>query len=265
MSDAPKCPPCKPGAPGWLATFSDLCTLLLTFFVLLLSFAKTETAKYEAAIGSLRNAFGGNVLKPGEVMRPGKSPNDAPTMIDSETPPKPFPIEFLTAEGLLDKHEVNRESDTQLNQLKKMLADNELSQAANVYEMPETILVRMKDKVMFQKGSTGIDEINIQVFNHLVKLLRENNWNVLVEGHAAQGEVSAKDSSVDAYMLSSQRALAVSKALIQRGVSADRITTIFYGDSRPQKKVSESINDRRVEFVLKKADLRTEGRKVEAQ
>ena len=263
MADAPKCPPCKPGAPGWLATFSDLCTLLLTFFILLLSFAKTETAKYEAAIGSLRNAFGGNVLKPGEVMRPGKSPSDAPTMIDSDMPAKPFPIEFLTAEGLLDKHEVNRESDTQLNQLKKMLADNELSESANVYEMPETIFVRMKDKVQFQKGSTGIDEINIQVFDHMVKMMRENSWNIMVEGHAEAGEVGKKGE--DAYTLSSARALAVSKALIQRGVSPDRITTIFYGDSRQQAKVNKNISDRRVEFLLKKVDLRTEGRKVEAQ
>lgn len=265
MADAPKCPPCKPGAPGWLATFSDLCTLLLTFFILLLSFAKTETAKYEAAIGSLRNAFGGNVLKAGEVMRAGKSPNDAPTMIDSDLPSKPFPIEFLTAEGLLDKHEINRESDVQLNQLKKMLAENDLSESANVYEMPESISVRMKDRVLFRTGSTGIDEINIQVFDRLVKMMRENSWNIMIEGHAAAGEVSAKNSSVDAYGLSAERAMAVSKALIQRGIAPARITTIFYGDSRPLDKVNNTVSDRRVEFLLKKADLRTEGRKVEAQ
>lgn len=264
MADAQKCPPCKPGAPGWMSTFSDLVTLLLTFFILLLSFAKTETAKYEAAIGSLRNAFGGNVLKPGKVMRPGKSPSDAPTMIDSDSPAKPFPIEFLTAEGLLDKHEVNRDSDTQLNQLKKMLADNELIDSANVYEMPETIMVRMKDKVQFQKGSTGIDEINIQVFDRLIKMMRDSSWNIMIEGHADAGEVSTKDGG-DAYSLSSQRAMAVSKSLIQRGIGADRITTIFYGDSRPQKKVNATISDRRVEFLLKKVDLRTEGRKVEAR
>lgn len=263
MADAPKCPPCKPGAPGWLATFSDLCTLLLTFFILLLSFAKTETAKYEAAIGSLRNAFGGNVLKAGDVMRSGKSPSDAPTMIDSDSPAKPFPIEFLTSEGLLDKHEVNRESDTQLNQLKKMLSENDLGESANVYEMPETILVRMKDKIQFQKGSTGIDEINIQVFDRLIKMLRENNWNILIEGHADPGELAADGS--DAYSLSAKRALAVSKSLIQRGISADRVTTMFYGDSRPQQKVNKNVSDRRVEFILKKNDLRVEGRKVEAQ
>jgi chemotaxis protein MotB len=265
VADAPKCPPCKPGAPGWLATFSDLCTLLLTFFILLLSFAKTETAKYEAAIGSLRNAFGGNVLKAGEVLRPGKSPNDAPTMIDAESPAKPFPIEFLTSEGLLDKHEVNRESDAQLNQLKKMLAENELGESATVYEMPESINVRMKDKIYFRQGSTGIDDINIQVFERLIKMLRENTWHVMIEGHAEAGEVSAKDKSTDAYMLSSQRALAVAKSLIQRGVSPDRITIVFYGDSRPQQKVNDKISDRRVEFLIKKIDLRSEGKKVEAQ
>ncbi|HXH32319.1 MAG TPA: flagellar motor protein MotB [Bacteriovoracaceae bacterium] len=265
MADAPKCPPCKPGAPGWLATFSDLCTLLLTFFILLLSFAKTETAKYEAAIGSLRNAFGGNVLKAGDVMRAGKSPSDAPTMLDSENPAKPFPIEFLTAEGLLDKHEVNRESDVQLNQVKKMLSENELSESANVYEMPESVAVRMKDKIFFRKGSVGIDDIDIQVFDRLVKMMRESNWQIMIEGHSEAGEVSAKDSSVDAYVLSSQRALAVSKALLQRGVPAGRITTLFYGDSRPQEKINATVSDRRVEFVLKKVDLRTEGRKVEAQ
>lgn len=263
MADAPKCPPCKPGAPGWLATFSDLCTLLLTFFILLLSFAKTETAKYEAAIGSLRNAFGGNVLKPGEVMRPGKSPSDAPTMIDSDMPAKPFPIEFLTAEGLLDKHEINRDSDTQLNDVKKMLGDHELGESANIYEMPESIFVRMKDRIQFRTGSTGIDEINVQVFDRLVQMMRDSNWNILVEGHAEAGEKTKTGG--DAYELSSQRALAVSKALIQRGIAPARITTVFYGDSRPQAKVNAQVSDRRVEFLLKKTDLRTEGRKVESK
>ena len=61
IPECPKCEECVPGLPGWMATFSDLVTLLLTFFVLLLSFAKTESAKYEAALGSIRNAFGGNV------------------------------------------------------------------------------------------------------------------------------------------------------------------------------------------------------------
>lgn len=262
MSDkCPECPP--PGAPGWMATFSDMCTLLLTFFILLLSFAKTETSKSEAAMGSVRNAFGGNVLKAGEVVQLGKSPSDAPTMIDSESPSAPFPINFLTSEGLLDKKEVNRESDAQLNQLKGMLKDNELTEDVNVYEMPESIVVRMKEKIFFKTGSTTIEDINIQVFERLIKLMRENPWNIMVEGHAEKNEASQYG---DAYALSSARALAVSKALIGRGVSADRITTLFYGDSRPQKTETEvKQNNRRVEFIIRKADLRVEGRKVQPE
>lgn len=261
---ADKCPECPPpGAPGWMATFSDMCTLLLTFFILLLSFAKTETAKYEAAMGSIRNAFGGNVLKAGEVVQLGKSPSDALTMMDAETPAAPFPINFLTSEGLLDKKEINRESDSQLNQVKGMLKDNELTEDVNVYEMPESIVVRLKEKINFKNGSTVIEDINIQVFERLIKLMRENPWNIMVEGHAEKNETS-KDG--DAYSLSSARALAVSKALIGRGVSSDRITTIFYGDSRPQKEeAGVKSNNRRVEFLIRKSDLRVEGRKVQAE
>ncbi len=123
----------------------------------------------------------------------------------------------------------------------------------------------MKDRIQFRKGSVGIDEINVQVFDRLVKMLRENPWNIMVEGHSEAGEVYDKDKNVDAYELSSRRALEVSKALIQRGVAAGRITTMFYGDSRPQEKINGNISDRRVEFVLKRNDLRTEGRKVDGQ
>lgn len=258
---ADKCPPCKKGAPEWMATFSDMCQLLLTFFILLLSFAKTETAKYEAAMGSIRNAFGGNVLKAGDVLRPGKSPDDAPTMIESDQPPRPFPIEFLTSEGLLDKHEVNRESDTQLAQVKAMLKDNNLSQEATVYEMPESITVRMRDRLLFRQGSTVLEKLDAQVFERLIKMMRDNPWHLVIEGHAQ------KEEGGDAWGLSSQRASVVAQLLMKKGVAPERLTVVFYGDSRPQPNPSNDPNiiNRRVEFLIRKVDLRQEGKKVNAE
>jgi hypothetical protein len=41
------CPECKPGAPGWMATFADMATLLMAFFVLILSFSDTELPRFE--------------------------------------------------------------------------------------------------------------------------------------------------------------------------------------------------------------------------
>lgn len=46
------------GAPGWMATFADLMSLLLCFFVLLLSFSELDAQRYRLVAGSMRNAFG---------------------------------------------------------------------------------------------------------------------------------------------------------------------------------------------------------------
>ena len=114
----PKCAPCKPGLPGWLGTMADMMTNTLTFFVLLLSFAKTETSKQEAALGSIRNAFGGLAYKMGETVTLGKTAYNDPAMLEAEDPARPFPIDFLTSEGLLDKYEMNRES-TEILRMRK--------------------------------------------------------------------------------------------------------------------------------------------------
>ncbi|MGA0807263.1 MAG: flagellar motor protein MotB, partial [Pseudohongiellaceae bacterium] len=58
------CPPCKGGAPGWMATFADMATLLMSFFVLLLSFSDTELPKFEQINGSIKAAFGVKRLVP---------------------------------------------------------------------------------------------------------------------------------------------------------------------------------------------------------
>jgi chemotaxis protein MotB len=269
MADCPKCPECKPGLPGWMATFSDLVTLLLTFFVLLLSFAKTESAKYESALGSLRDAFGGNVLKHGEVIQRGKSADNQPSMIESQEPIKPFPIDFLTMEGILDKKEINRESTENLNDMKKDLAQFNLSDMADVYETAEGIRVNMKDVIIFKKGTAEIEEISVEAYEKLVKMLASKDWTVFVQGHASPGETSI-DGSLDAFSLSSARAAAVSRSLVQRGVRPNKITTVFYGDTRnvniqgQSKELLDRLS-RRVEFTMRKTDLTTEGHKVDSQ
>ena len=67
-----KCPPCAGGgAPAWMATFADMATLLMAFFVLLLSFAEMNVPKYKEVSGSMKNAFGVQRLVP--VVEPPKA------------------------------------------------------------------------------------------------------------------------------------------------------------------------------------------------
>ncbi len=69
MSDEAECK-CEEGAPGWMVTFADLMTLLLTFFVLLLSMSTLDNQRVKLALGSLRGALG--VLEGGGQPREGR-------------------------------------------------------------------------------------------------------------------------------------------------------------------------------------------------
>ncbi|WP_145104096.1 OmpA family protein [Cereibacter sediminicola] len=54
--ECPKCPP--PGAPAWLATFADIATNLMAFFVLILGFAKFDEPSFSKMAGAMRETFG---------------------------------------------------------------------------------------------------------------------------------------------------------------------------------------------------------------
>ncbi len=58
------CPACNKGAPAWMATFADMATLLMAFFVLILSFAQVNVPKYKEVAGSMRSAFGVQTVIP---------------------------------------------------------------------------------------------------------------------------------------------------------------------------------------------------------
>lgn len=262
--ECPECEPipeCKQGAPEWMATFSDLVTLLLTFFVLLYAMSKTDESKFESVAGSIRKAFAGNAMKIGETIQLGKSPDDAPTMIESQDPVEPFPIDLLTTEGFLDKQEINRESDEVLAEMRKTISDYDLSESVVFFQMKEGVKIRVKDKILFDKGTTNMSNDNFKiVFKKIVELLRENKWIAFVEGYS---DFSEKElgTGADAYTLSSKRAMEVMRAMVDRGVNAARVTPVFYGDTR----AVEGDQNSKVELILRKRDLKTEGRRVRSQ
>ena len=88
--EGPKCPPV--GAPAWMATFADMATLLMAFFVLILSFAEFNVPKFKQISGSLKNAFGVQRITP--VVEPPKgttvlslnfSPSPSPSVTNNMT------------------------------------------------------------------------------------------------------------------------------------------------------------------------------------
>ena len=83
--ECPKCPPV--GAPAWMATFADMATLLMAFFVLILSFAEFNVPKFKQISGSMKNAFGIQRIVPvveqpkgTTIMSLNFSPNPTPSV-----------------------------------------------------------------------------------------------------------------------------------------------------------------------------------------
>ncbi len=73
MSDDAPAKPADEGLPAWVMTFADLMSLLMCFFVLLLSFSEMDVSKYKEMAGSLKNAFG--VQREIKVREPPKGIN----------------------------------------------------------------------------------------------------------------------------------------------------------------------------------------------
>lgn len=250
--DEKKCPECPPpGLPSWMATFSDMVTLLLTFFILLYATSSQDAEKFYAISGSIREAFGGSSRMSGDVQVPGKSPDDSPTMLDSQDEVQPFPIDFLTTDGFLDKLEVNRESVEELKEMRHTIRSYDMSEAVSFYEISAGVVVRMKDRIYFQNGGVAIEKVQASVLQKMVELLKkEKDWKVFIEGHSAPGERD-KNEGLDSFSLSAKRAEVVTRYLLKRGIELEQISSVFYGDARPLK----AGNSSRVDFVLRKVDL----------
>lgn len=109
--DEEECPKCPPqGAPAWMATFADMATLLMAFFVLILSFAEFNVPKFKQISGSLKEAFGVQKVVP--VVEQPKGT----TVIELNFSPNPDPAitETLRQETTeLQKPELELKTETE--------------------------------------------------------------------------------------------------------------------------------------------------------
>ena len=88
MSDECECEEvkCTPAGAIWLATFADLMSLLMCFFVLLLSFSEIEVAKFKQVAGSMKKAFGVQ-----REVKAAESPMGTSIIAQEFSPGKPQP------------------------------------------------------------------------------------------------------------------------------------------------------------------------------
>ncbi len=227
-------PECPAGAPMWMTTFSDLVTLLLTFFVLLLSMASMDPVKFVQAKTSIKDAFG---------WRTTAAPKQYSLPI-IPSPPKakfsPIPQETIS------KYYKRIKTDIELTKLNDQV---ELIKKDN-----DTIILRINDSVLFDPGRTRLNPSSYPLLRKVADIVRPLPMLMRIEGHTDSTPVkqSGRSSNWD---ISVGRAVSVMR-FYHRGrlFSMDRMSAVGYGATRPAAPNTTEKNkakNRRVDFVLR--------------
>jgi chemotaxis protein MotB len=247
-----KCPECAKGAPGWLATFADLCTLLLTFFVLLLSFANTDLIKYKEALGSIKDAFGVSVEEPGEFE--GKTPN--PLALDV-----PAARTRVIKKEIIEQKFVSKQDDEKSEELKALAKDAEEAvkksgeeKDAEVHVAGGKVLIRANERIFFDLGNARIKKRAIPFLEKITEVMKKFNYDLTVEGHTDNIPIVRGKRYPSNWELSGARASSVVRYFEKYGkILPIRLTATGYGSSRPiapNKTKAGRAKNRRVEFLF---------------
>lgn len=237
MSKKHKCPECPPpGAPAYMTTYGDMMTLLLTFFVLLLTFSSIQDIKFQKAISSLKGALG--------VLRA-----DRGTYVHRPNVPL---FEFRSGDM---EFQINRV----LEQLEEVLRQTGTHDKIKFDQSRDRIHFNISSPTLFDSGSADLKEDAFPILDEIAKVLRMVNFEIRVEGHTDNVPISTVRFPSN-WELSAARALSVVRYFVELDVPPERFQAIGYGEYRPiatnETPEGRSIN-RRVEiYVNLKSDVR---------
>ncbi|MDD2779966.1 flagellar motor protein MotB [Sulfuricurvum sp.] len=246
-----KCPDCPECMPEWLAAFGDLMSLLLCFFVLLLSMSSMDAKKVSEAIGSLSGAM--SVLEGGEQTEVSKRRLQLSTPIESEDE---------------TNEEVNRISEAvaEINEMK----EKGKGPSVTLEESQDGFVIQLPASLLFKEGSAKIEDEDALLFLKRIAMIVEqlpNQVEVSVQGHTDDSTPGRTSPYRDNWELSSARAISVLQELMIDGIVPERLSAAGFSQYRPisSNATAEGRDkNRRVElhFYGTKADKKAEAEKT---
>jgi len=213
------------GAPGWMVTYGDMMSLLLTFFVMLLSYSSTDIVKFKQAMGSLRGALG---------------------MLKSEQGVVNLP-------KLMIGTRAEQQVETSSVRLRKLIKQEHLEEAIHVERTDKGLLIRISNMVLFDLGKAEIKPDVHSILDKLVSIIAQWEGPIRVEGHTDDLPIHTAQFPSN-WELSTARAVKVLRILIEKGgVNPKNLSAVGYGEHHP---IVPNINarnrskNRRVEIHL---------------
>ncbi len=195
--------------PVWIITFADMMSLLFAFFLLLLTFANMDIAKFRKMLGSIHGAFGAEETA---ATAPAAGAQQ-PIMVSSED-----------LEGRYTQMAEN---------LASVVAEEGLSGSVEISADASGVVVRVVDDLMYAAGSAELKPEAEGKFARLAaRLAALESLEIVVEGHTDSTTI-ATDRFPSNWELSSARATGAVRYLLARGVASERMVAVGYGPTRP--------------------------------
>ena len=246
-----------PGSPAWMATFADLMSLLMCFFVLLLSFSEMDVQKYKLVAGSMKNAFG--------IQREIVSDDD-PTSSTEQTDNFQDPTQTPLDSGPMQTQESQEQQ--MIEQLEELI--QETNNAVSILEESleeeigsgfielesgfRSIVVRIKERGSFGSGSAELQEDFLPVMDSLRTILKDIEGQISIEGHTDNIDIRTTLYPSN-WALSSARALSVAHELLRyEEIPNERFVVVGHADTLPvtsNETPEGRASNRRVEIVIK--------------
>ena len=253
-----ECEECESGAPAWMATFADLMSLLMCFFVLLLSFSEMDIQKYKQVAGSMKFAFGvQKKIKVEEI------PKGTSIIAQEFSPGRPDP----TPIKVINQHTIDDFSNTletmnamireEVQNLAKVmvetLSDEINSGALDLVMEADSIRVRIRESDSFPSGSAALQRQFFPILGRIAKVLEKAEGRIIVAGHTDNVPISTGYYPSN-WVLSAARAANVVHHLAEdRKADPTRMEIRAYADTQPiapNDSVENRAKNRRVEIII---------------
>ena len=234
----PEEPPGEEGLPPWMATFADMVTLLLCFFVLLLSFAEQSEEKYRDALGSIKGAFGVREIRAvSEDMAQFNTSSEATKELASQISHDERLLlgVIMRIKSLLDD------------------VDMELKEGTGVTADRDGVVFSANSSAMFKPGSAELSSDAHQILDNVIKVLKDYKLNLVVRGHTDDRPISTRKFPSNWELSAARAAVALDYILNKGGIEVSRAKAVGYADTRPNVPNDSEENrkkNQRVEFYL---------------
>ena len=231
-----------PNPLGWMVTFSDLVTLLLTFFVLLVSMQSMDVKAIEQAFGMFSGGSG-----PLNFADSGRLSKFQILMEQIDViPPSQLNMEQIKVE-LFDFQDV---------EFQKMM--DIVDRDIRIIKDDRGLVIQLADYILFNEGGSELRPEFLPVLSRVSDLLRATRRPVSVEGHTG-ASVLEGGAEAWAWQLSLDRAIAVTQFFVKdEGLLEERFRVGGFGTSRPIAKDNtpeEQAKNRRIEIIIYKGSL----------